>query len=129
MTKTTNPINFEIKGEKHELKLTWNAVKQLNELQEGGSFELIGSALQGNMGTYSQVVFAGLLHTGKDYKMKQVEEAIGEAFENGKVTMSDVINTLYELLLENNFYKDTVERMLADSPGAKEAMDRVRGKK
>lgn len=131
MAKTTTKTNvntFEINGETHELKLTWNAVSQLNEMYSGGSFELIGRAIQGDMTAYTRVVFAALKHTGKGYSLNQVEDAIGELFENGKVSMTDVLNTLNNVFLENHYYKGLVERMLSENPEVKSTLDKLRGK-
>ena len=131
MTKTTTKPNvntFEINGETHELKLTWNAVSQLNDMYSGGSFELIGRALQGDMTAYTRVLFAALKHTGKDYSLNQVEQAIGESFDKGKVSIPDVLNTLNDVFLENHFYKGLVDKMLAESPDTKAMLDKLRGK-
>lgn len=131
MTKTTTKSNantFEINGETHELKLTWNTVLQLNDMYPGGSFEIIGLAIQGDMTAYTRVVFAALKHTGKGYSLNQVEDAIGELFDNGKISMTDVLNTLNDVFLENHFYKALVDRMLSESPEVKATLDKLRGK-
>lgn len=131
MTKTTTKPNvntFEINGETHELRLTWSAVSQLNDMYSGGSFELIGLALQGDMTAYTRVIYAALKHTDKGYSLEQVEEAIGVLFDKGKVSITDVLNTLNDVFLENNFYKGLVDKMFAESPETKEMLDKLRGK-
>ena len=125
-TKTT--VNkFKIKGKEHELKLSWGASKRLHSMIEGGAFGLVGKAVMGDDETYAYVVFAGLMHTGEDYSLEDVNEAIDEAFQSGKLRMSDVINTLHSFILENPYYKTTVDKLLEADPKAKDAIDKIRG--
>jgi len=135
MTKTTKtteannqPTKFQIKGKEHELKLTFSAIKTLNGSSDGGVYQLIGKALMGDIELYGQVVHAGLLHTGEGYSMIDVEEAIDAAFERGDVNMDVVNDTIQRGVLENPFYKSTVEKLLANSPEAKSALETIRGK-
>lgn len=119
-------IKFEIKGKEHELQLTWPAVKRLHNMVEGGAFGLVGKSVMGDNETYSYVVFAGLLHTGEDYSLADVDEAIDEAFQKGKLGMSSVINTLHSFILENSYYKTVVDNMLEADPNAKAAVAKLR---
>lgn len=131
MAKTTvaktKEIKFEIKGKEHELKLTWDSVKRLHAMQEGGALGLVGKALMGDDDTYSNVIYTGLLHTGEGYTLEEVNAAIEESFQNGKLGMSSVIDTLHTVVLENPYYKSTVDKMLDQQPGTKQALATMRG--
>ncbi len=123
-----NTKKFTIEGEAHELKLNWESMKQLNKMYGDGQFQLIGSALTGDLETYSRIIYAGLIHTNKDYTVYQVEDAINEAFESGKITLSELYDTIYTVLLDNPFYKATVDKMIGKSSEVKEALEMVRGR-
>ena len=119
-------IKFKIKGKEQELKLNWEAVKTLHSMIDGGAFNLVGKAVVGDNETYTQVIFAGLLHTGEDYSLMDIDEALEEAFQKGKLTMSDIIKTLHTLILDNPYYKRTVDKMLDIDPDAKDALEKIR---
>lgn len=120
-------VTFTIKGKEHELKLSFKSIKILSSLQEGGAFGLVAKAMMGDDETYSNLIYAGLLHTDEDYSMLDVEDAIEELFEQGKLDIMLVLETLHKMILEHPYFKETVERILTDDPNAKEALEKFRG--
>lgn len=114
---------FEIKGKEEEIKLNLKAIKYLNGLHEGGAFEFIQNALMGDLDTYVEVIFAGLFHTEKGYKKKDIEATIDELITEEKLDLDTVNGTLYGVVSESFFYKATLEKMFKDDPEAKKAMD------
>lgn len=127
-TETKNKaVTFTIKGKEHELKLSFKSIKILSSLQEGGAFGLVANAMIGDDETYSNLIYAGLLHTDEDYSMSDVEDAIEELFEQGKLDMMLVLETLHKMILLHPYFKETVEKLLTDDPNAREALEKFRG--
>jgi|SRR6185312_7286576 len=116
---------FEINGKEHELKLTYAGVKRLNGLHEGGSFELIGKALMGDLETFPHIVQAALLHTGEDYTLKAVEKAIDDAINAEKLDMQDILKLSNEVVTQSFFYRATVNKLMAKDATAKAALDEL----
>lgn len=116
---------FEINGKEHELKLTYASVKRLNNVHEGGSFELIGKAMQGDFETFPHIIHAGLLHTGEDYSFKTVEEAIEQAFADEKISLDDIIKISNEVVTQSFFYKPTVTKLTKQNPEMKKALEQL----
>lgn len=114
---------FTIEGKEHELKLTYAGAKKLNAVHEGGSFELIGKALMGDLETFPHIIQAALLHTGENYTLAHVEKAIDEAMESERVDMRDVLKLSNELITQSFFYKATVEKLMANDPKAKASIE------
>jgi Phage tail assembly chaperone protein, TAC len=113
---------FEMNGKEYELKLDFKSVKHLNGLYEGGALELIGKAMQGDLETFVRIVHAGLIHTGEKFTYKDVEKAIEEAFEAGKLDMEYVLKTSNEVVTNSFFYKKMTDKILAKDPKAANAL-------
>lgn len=118
---------FEIDGKEHELKLTYKAIKYLNGKFEGGSYELIGNAIQGDIVSFPLIVHAGLFHTGKDYTLKAVEERIEELIDNGELSLDGISKITDEVVTQSFFYKATVDKLIKNNPEMKKALDQLRG--
>jgi hypothetical protein len=116
---------FEIKGEEHELKLTLQSVKYLNSLHEGGGFALIQKAISGDIDTFISIVYAGLMHTEKGFKRKDVEAAVEEGIAEEKVDLDLINRVSYEVVAESFFYKKTVDKIFASDPKAKEQIEKL----
>lgn len=114
---------FEINGKEYELKLTFKAVRHLNGLYEGGAYALIGKALMGDLDTFINIVHAGLLHTGENFKLKDVEGAIQQLFDEEKLDQDTITKISNEVVTESFFYKKTVDKLLRDNPQAKKALE------
>ena len=114
---------FTIGEKEHELKLTYDGVKRLNKVHEGGSFELIGKAMMGDLDTFPHIVHAALLHTGEKYTFASVEAAIGEAFESERLDMDGILRLSNEVITQSFFYKATVAKLLAKDKSAKAMME------
>ena len=114
---------FKINGKEFELKLTYKAVALLNKQFDGGSYELIGNTLAGDFDAFPKIVHAGLIHTGEDFSIKDVEQAIEEAYENREITFESMRKIGAELVTESFFYKPTVEKLLEVDAKAKEAYE------
>src|SRR5690625_4337775 len=116
---------FKIDGNEHELKLTYESVKRLNKVFEGGSYALIGSAFQGDLDTFPQVVHAALLHTGEKITQKQVEQAVEDAVENEELAFEDITKIYAEVVTESFFYKPTVAKLMKQNPEMKKAYEQL----
>lgn len=116
---------FEIDGKEYELKITFEAVKRLNNEFEGGSYELIGRALAMDVSIFPKVVYAALIHTGEKFTLKKIEKAIDELFEKEVMTFETVQRILVEVVAESFFYKPTVQKLLNQDPGMKQAYEQV----
>lgn len=118
---------FEIDGKEYELKITFDAVKRLNKAFEGGSFEVIGSAIAGDFDAFPVIIHAALLHTKEGITLKAVNKAIEEAFESESLTLDDMLRIGNEVILESFFYKPTVTKLEAQRPEVAVALKQIRG--
>src|SRR5699024_7798655 len=84
---------FTIDEQEYELKLTFESVKRLNKAFDGGSLEIIGLAMAGDLDAFPSVLHAGLLHTGEKFTQKKINEAIEQAFENETDRKSTRLNS------------------------------------
>lgn len=116
---------FEINGKEYELKITYAAVKRLNNVHEGGSFELIGKAMQGDFETFPHIIHAGLLHTGENFAFKDIEKAIEEAVENERLSLDAIIKLSNEVITNSFFYKPTVDKLSKQNPEMKKALEQL----
>jgi hypothetical protein len=116
---------FEVNGKEFELKLTFASVKYLDSLFDGGSLGLIGKAIAGDLDTFTQIVHAGLFHTGENISFSDVEKAIENAFESEKLDMDYVLKTSNEVVAESFFYKKIVTKLVAKNPEAMEQMNEL----
>lgn len=118
---------FEINGKEYELKITYAAVKRLNNVHEGGSFELIGKAMSGDFDTFPHIVHAGLIHTGENFTLQNVEDAIGELIENEKLSFDDIMRLSNEVITNSFFYKPTVDKLVKQNPEMKQTLEQLLG--
>ena len=116
---------FKINGKEYELKITYAAVKRLNNVHEGGSFELIGKAMQGDFDTFPHIIHAALLHTDEKFTLKAVEDAIGELIENEKLSFDDIMRLSNEVITNSFFYKPTVDKLTKKNPEMKKALEEL----
>lgn len=116
---------FEIQGKEYELKLNFKAVKYLNGLYQGGAYELIAKAIMGDLDTFVHIVYAGLLHTEKNFSLKDVEKAIEELFEAQKLDQDAVTKICNAVVTDSFFYKPTLDKLLKDNPEAKKALEQL----
>lgn len=118
---------FEINGKEYELKLTYKAIKRLNNAFEGGSYEVIGKAIAGDLEAFPIIVHAALLHTGENFSIKTVEEEIESLVDSEKLTMEDIAKICDEVVAQSFFYKATVTKMMKNNPEMKKAIEQLRG--
>lgn len=116
---------FEIKGEEHELKLDLRSVKYLNGLYDGGAFMLIQKAISGDIDTFIDIVHAGLFHTKKGFKRKDIEEAIDKGIEEERIDLSYVNKVSYGVVAESFFYESTVNKIFQNDKKAKEQIEQL----
>lgn len=116
---------FTINEKEFELKLTYASVKKLNGLYEGGSFELIGKAMMGDVDTFPHIVQAGLLHTGENYTLDAIETALGDAIEAEKMDMNDILKMSNEVITQSFFYKATVTKLMSKDKAAKKQLEEL----
>lgn len=118
---------FEINGKEYELKLTYKAIKRLNDAFEGGSYELIGKAIAGDFEAFPTIVHAALLHTGENFSFKTIEDEIEKLIDSEALTMEDTAKVCDEVVTQSFFYKTTVERLMKNNPEMKKALEQLRG--
>lgn len=116
---------FEINGKEYELKINYAAVKRLNNVHEGGAFELIGKAMQGDFDTFPHIVHASLLHTGESFTLQNIEDAIGELIENERLSFDDIMRISNEVITQSFFYRPTVDKLTKQNPEMKKALEQL----
>lgn len=116
---------FEIKGKEHELKIDYKAVKYLNGLHSGGTFELIGKALMGDFDTFPHIVHAALFHTGEGHTLTDVEQAIEEAIAAERLDLDSILRISNEVITDNFFYRATATKLLAEDKQARKMLDKL----
>lgn len=119
--------NFEIKGKEYELKITYKAVKYLNSQFKGGSYEVIGKALSGDLEAFPVIIKAGLIHTEENFTTKEIEKAIEEAVDSESLSLEDITNINKEVVTDSFFYKATVEKLVSQNPEMKKALEQLQG--
>lgn len=120
-------ITFEINGKEYELKLTYKAIKYLNASFEGGSYELIGLAMQGDIEAFPKIVHAGLFHTDEKFTFKAIEERIEELIDGGELSLEDIEKISDAVVAQSFFYKPKVDQMMKNNPEMKKALEQLRG--
>ena len=120
-------VTFEIDGKEYELKLTYKAIKYLNGIFEGGSYELIGKAIQGDIEAFPYIVHAGLFHAEQNFALKTVEARIEDLIDNGELSLDDIAKISDEVVTQSFFYKATVDKLMANIPEMKQALEQLRG--
>lgn len=118
---------FEINGKEYELKLTYQAIKRLNNAFEGGSYEVIGKAIQGDFEAFPIIVHAGLIYTGENISLKAVEKEIESLIDAEKLSMEDITKVCDEVVTQSFFYRPTVDKMMKANPEMKQALEQLRG--
>src|SRR5690625_1020796 len=116
---------FEIDGKEYELKITFEAVKRLNNAFEGGSYELIGKAISGDFEAFPTIIHAALLHTGENFSKKKIDETIEKQFENEAITFEAIQRLTNEVVTESFFYKPTVAKLMKQNPEMKKAYEQL----
>lgn len=119
---------FEIEGKEYELKLTFESVKRLNKAFDGGSAEVIGLSIAGDLDAFPIIVHAALLHTKEGFTMAKVNKAIEEAFEKELITFHDIQQITNEVVTDSFFYRPTVKMILKEQPEIQKALDALLGK-
>lgn len=118
---------FIIDEKEYDLKIDYNAVKRLNNAFEGGSYELIGKALAGDIEAFPIIVHAALLHTGEKFTLKKVESAVNDAFEAESISLDGLQKITNEVITESFFYKPTVTKLMKQNPEMKQAYESLLG--
>jgi len=118
---------FEINDKEYELKLTYKAIKHLNGLFDGGSYELIGKAMQGDIESFPQIVHAGLFHTKENITLKAVDTRIEELIDNGELSQEGIAKISDEVVTQSFFFKATVDKLMKNNPEMKTALEQLRG--
>lgn len=120
-------ITFEINDKEYELKLTYKAIKYLNASFEGGSYELIGLAIQGDIEAFPKIVHAGLFHADEKFTVKAVEQRIEELIDNGELSLEDISKISDAIVTQSFFYKATVDKLMKNNPEMEKALEQLRG--
>lgn len=118
---------FIIDEKEYELKLTFESVKRLNKAFDGGSLEIIGLAMAGDLDAFPTVLHAGLLHTGEKFTQKKINESIEQAFENETLTFDDIQKIMNEVVTDSFFYRPTVQKLIKKNPEIQAALDSLLG--
>ncbi|MDR4318675.1 Phage protein [Niallia circulans] len=118
---------FEVEGKEYEVKLTFASVRHLGSLYDGGALELIGRAMTGDLDTFANIVHAGLFHTGENFSLKKIEEAIEKAFESEQLDMDAILKISNEVVVESFFFKKTVAKLAKKDPKTFEMMKEILG--
>ncbi|MHC8516771.1 tail assembly chaperone [Sporosarcina sp. ITBMC105] len=116
---------FEINGKEYELKIDLKAAQYLNSIYDGGSFDVIGKAMMGDLDLFPHIIHAGLRHTKENFSFAQVEEAIVDATANEKLDLDGILKLSNEVITQSFFYKKTVEKLLKDNKQARKAIDQL----
>ena len=118
---------FTVGEKEYDLKLTYKSIKRLNGAFEGGSYELIGKAIQGDFDAFPVIVHAALMHTGENFGIKTIESEIEKQVDSEQIAMEDVAKISDAVVTQSFFYKATVDKLMAGNPEMKKALDQLRG--
>lgn len=118
---------FNIKDKEYDLKITYKSIKRLNNAFEGGSYEVIGKAIQGDFDAFPTIVHAALMHTEENLPLKAVEKQIEALVNDEKLSLADIAQICDEVVTQSFFYKETVNTMMKNNPDMKKALDQLRG--
>ncbi len=116
---------FIIDEKEYDLKIDFKAVKYLNGLYKGGSYELIGKAMMGDVETFPNIIYAALRHTGKNFSLKKVEDAIDVAIESEQLDFDGILRLSNEVITQSFFYKATVAKLMKDNPEGQKALENL----
>lgn len=124
---------FEIDGTEYEVKITYKSQTKLNNLYEGGTMGLVANVIQGALSSdldlFLKVVHAGLIHTGKGFTMKKVEDSLEEKIDNNELSSENIAEILDTVVLQSFFYRPVVKNMVEMEPQVAEGLKMIRGKK
>lgn len=115
--------HFEIEGKEYELKLTFDSIKYLNKVCPGGSLELVGKAMTGDLEVFAHVIHAGLFHAGKNFSFAEIEAILGKAVEEEKLDLEYVLKVSKEVVVDSFFFKKIVKKLMKDNPEALEQLE------
>jgi len=118
---------FKIDGKEYELKLTFKSIEYLNSQFEGGSYELIGLAIQGDFEAFPKIIHAGLFHTEENFSLAEVTDEIEKLINDEKISLEDVAKICDEVVTQSFFYRETVDKLMKNNPEMKKALDQLRG--
>lgn len=90
--------SFKISDNVHELRISYDGVKYLNEIVADADF-------------HSQVILAGLYHTGENYTLSDVKQAI----KDERLDSSEVKRISDEIVNASNHYNLVVAMMLKEN--------------
>ncbi|MEK5109836.1 tail assembly chaperone [Cytobacillus sp. FSL K6-0129] len=116
---------FEVNGKEYELKLNFKSVKHLEGKYEGGSLGFVGTAMTGSLDVFSNVIHAALFHTDENLAKDTVDAAIEKSFDEGKIDLSYVFETINEVVLESFFFAKVVSNLKAKNPEAFETLNEI----
>ncbi|MBU5266300.1 tail assembly chaperone [Virgibacillus proomii] len=116
---------FEVNGKDYEVKLNLKSIKYLNGLTKEGAYGLLGRVLMGDVGTFEDIIYAGLFHTGENFKKTDIQKAIDKKIELEEIDLNYIHKTGYELVANHFFYKTTLDKMLAKEPEAKKQIEEL----
>ena len=114
---------FEINEKEYELKLTLKSVKYLNGLYQGGAFEMISHAMQGDIETFIHIIHACLFHTKENFPLKKIEAEVEKLIEKEEIDLDYIIKACNEVVVDSFFYKKTVNKLFAENKEAKKLLD------
>ncbi|EUJ23260.1 hypothetical protein MFLO_16110 [Listeria floridensis FSL S10-1187] len=124
MTKKTNRVTFALNEKEYELKLTFDAINYMNSIEDGGALALIGKVMMGDLGVYTHIVYAGLLHTGEGISYNTVKAEINNKIEAGEIDLDKILHDGNALVANSFFFKKTVDKLMKNED-AKQAMDQL----
>ncbi len=116
---------FKINEKEYDLKLNYTGVKRLNALYEGGSYELIGKAIMGDLDAFPYIIQAALIHTGENFTLDTVEDAISAAMDSEELDLQGILRLSNEVITDSFFYKTVVTKLLAKDKKAKAMIDEL----
>lgn len=104
-------MRFEIKGKEYNLKLTYDAIVEINKKYKAGAQEVVSSAILGDISMFEDAIYFGLLHTEQGFTQKDIKEALNALFEAGKLTQEFIKDVLKEVITDHFFYQATAQKM------------------
>lgn len=115
---------FEIDGQEYDVKLNIEAINKINKKHDS-ALSFVGEVMQGNLDVFIDVIHFGLLHTGKGFTRKQVQEEFEKKFANEEIDLDYILVTGNEVVTDNFFFRKTVNKMMASDPEMKKQADLI----
>lgn len=113
---------FEMNGKEYELKITYEALKELNKRYDS-PIEFVGMTFAGNIEAIENAIYFGLIHTGEKFIRKDVEKQIEKLVAEEKLDYQGLMKLGYETVTESFLLKGTVNSLLKDRPDAKKELE------